>query len=681
MSNQTKVSVVIPVYNVEKFLKECINSVLSQSYKDIDIILVNDGSTDNSGKLCDEFSKKHSNITVIHKKNGGLSDARNYGIENAKGKYIYFLDSDDYLKENAIESLVLQAEHYDADVVFFDAEIIQETNNRRHNKNSYIRKGLYSNPLEGVDMLKELMEYNEYITSVPLLFIKRERLENKLNFHKGIIYEDVLFTFLLFLESRIAVHLPETLYYRRLREDSIMTSRKKVHNFSSIIKVYEETIKIKEKFQNDSKRLKLVERQLELLFKVAMDIYWDLKPVDRIKSASIKKSFFNSVLSNHTIGQLNSTSKLYKQQYYSLVKHIAFQPTIKEFSFSLLAKLKKMKNRDKYKKHLKPLLENPSKNRFIIFGTPLHGNLGDHLITEAEKQFIGLHTKDSIILEIPMLTYTNYRNEVKKAIKSEDVLIVSGGGWLGTLWMHNEEAVRNIISDYPNNKIIVFPQTLYYENSEFGKREIETTKKIYGKHLNLSLYVRDYNSYKFVTNNKLDSTLNKLEYVPDIALAYNIELPDVERNNVLLCFREDREKTMTDSDRQALKEFIWSKNYETIYTTTVYLYGIDIEIREHELVNKFMEYKSTKLVITDRLHSMIFAVLTGTPCIAMDNKTGKVKGVFEWIKNLDYVRFAEDIEGVKKYYNELINIDKRTFPHKEFSKHFEKLINEIRGEK
>ena len=91
-----KISIIIPVYNVEKYLRRCLNSIINQTYKDIEIILVDDGSTDNSGKICDEYKEKDNRIVVIHKENGGLSDARNAGIDIAKGKYIGFIDSDDF---------------------------------------------------------------------------------------------------------------------------------------------------------------------------------------------------------------------------------------------------------------------------------------------------------------------------------------------------------------------------------------------------------------------------------------------------------------------------------------------------------------------------------------------------------------------------------------------------------
>ena len=98
-------SIIIPVYNVEKYLNECVDSVLNQKNVDYEIILVDDGSTDNSGQICDEYVKNHSNISVIHKQNGGASDARNIGIEEAEGDYILFIDSDDKIEKNSLSKI------------------------------------------------------------------------------------------------------------------------------------------------------------------------------------------------------------------------------------------------------------------------------------------------------------------------------------------------------------------------------------------------------------------------------------------------------------------------------------------------------------------------------------------------------------------------------------------------
>ena len=102
----SKISVIIPVYNVEQYLEKCLDSILNQTYKNIEIILVNDGSIDKSGLICDEYSRKYNNIKVFHKENGGVSSARNLGIDNATGQYLAFIDPDDYIDVNMYEILV-----------------------------------------------------------------------------------------------------------------------------------------------------------------------------------------------------------------------------------------------------------------------------------------------------------------------------------------------------------------------------------------------------------------------------------------------------------------------------------------------------------------------------------------------------------------------------------------------
>ena len=111
MGESKLVSVIIPVYNVERYLKKCIDSILNQTYKNLEIILVDDGSTDCSSKICDEYAKNDTRILVIHKANGGQSEARNIGISESKGEYIFFVDSDDYIEYNAIETMLEIAEN------------------------------------------------------------------------------------------------------------------------------------------------------------------------------------------------------------------------------------------------------------------------------------------------------------------------------------------------------------------------------------------------------------------------------------------------------------------------------------------------------------------------------------------------------------------------------------------
>ena len=119
-------SIIVPVYNVEKYIERCIKSILNQSFTNFELILVDDGSPDNCGKICDEYKKKDSRIKVIHKKNGGLSDARNAGIERAKGEYIAFVDSDDFINKYMYEILYKNAKKWDADISICNFKMVCE---------------------------------------------------------------------------------------------------------------------------------------------------------------------------------------------------------------------------------------------------------------------------------------------------------------------------------------------------------------------------------------------------------------------------------------------------------------------------------------------------------------------------------------------------------------------------
>lgn len=239
MKNQELVSVIIPVYNVEEYLKECIDSVLKQTYPVFEILLVDDGSTDSSGHICDEYEKVDKKIRVVHQKNQGLSGARNTGFVNAKGKYVYFLDSDDWILPETLEELVKKAEREKTEVVFFEANSFTDNPAEFQVEQRYLRKHDYVTD-KGYKVLGRLQNQKEYHSAVPLLFLKKEFLqENGIQFESGILYEDMLYTYEVFLKSKCVAHIRKAFYQRRYRSASIMTSRKNKKHYVSAQVVYE----------------------------------------------------------------------------------------------------------------------------------------------------------------------------------------------------------------------------------------------------------------------------------------------------------------------------------------------------------------------------------------------------------------------------------------------------------
>lgn len=228
---ETNVSVIIPVHNVEKYLIECLDSVVTQSLKNIDIICVNDGSTDSSLSILLEIAKKDKRVVVLSQENKGLASARNVGVLYAKGKYICFLDSDDKLISETLMELYGKADNEKLDVLYYDADSFYETENikslRPEYKNYYARSNSYVDVVDGKQLFVNMMKNGEYRTSACLHFLRREYyFQNKLYFIPGTLHEDNFFAFDCMLKGKRVAHISKRFYQRRVREDSIMTVKK-----------------------------------------------------------------------------------------------------------------------------------------------------------------------------------------------------------------------------------------------------------------------------------------------------------------------------------------------------------------------------------------------------------------------------------------------------------------------
>lgn len=224
-----KVSVIIPIYKVEAYLKQCVDSVLCQIYRDIEVILVDDGSPDKSPVICDEYAQKDNRVVVIHKENGGLSDARNEGLQKATGDYVIFLDSDDYYQhDDFLERIVEATEEGKKDAVFFQRTVFYDGSNRPNDK--YPPYNLEWNKLDASSLLLELAKNDLLDASACMKATKRSILQtNELYFKKGIYCEDIEWfsRYIMFINSIALIDYPD--YYYRKREGSI-TSKLKEKN-------------------------------------------------------------------------------------------------------------------------------------------------------------------------------------------------------------------------------------------------------------------------------------------------------------------------------------------------------------------------------------------------------------------------------------------------------------------
>ena len=287
------------------------------------------------------------------------------------------------------------------------------------------------------------------------------------------------------------------------------------------------------------------------------------------------------------------------------------------------------------------------RNKIYLFGIPMYGNLGDQAILLSEEKFLKENFKDIKIIKVPSPFVQKYIKVIQKLVKIND-----------------------------GYKIIVFPQTVYFSKDEEGKKILEESRKIYYKHKNLYICCREKYSYDFM---KEQFPLCNIVLVPDMVLYLdNIENNSIRRN-ALFCIRQDKEKVQYNLD--GLKEILLKNGIEKIdYTDTVIPEEKYYLMQNKKLVNnKINEFSKYKIIITDRLHGMIFSLLSNTPCLVLENINYKVKGVYEWIKDVQYIKLCNQ-ENIEQQINELLNQEKIQYDNKQLIKKYKPLIELIKNE-
>ncbi|MBE5956716.1 MAG: glycosyltransferase family 2 protein [Lachnospiraceae bacterium] len=288
------VSVVIPIYSVADYLPTCIESVLKQTYSETEIILVDDGSPDNCPTMCDAWAQKDSRIKVIHKKNGGLSDARNAGIENATGDYILFLDGDDYWDDvNALEKLIQRVSLTNADVLNFSFKKYYEDTG---DKTSYFHD-ISDMPLDlqkKKEQLAYLAEKNLYLSSACTKMIRRALFNDNLLFEVGVYSEDVEWSARLIQVAKSMDFICSNFYCYRQRKDSIshtINDKKSKDLCNHIIKC----IEMANAASEEDKRLMLQ----YAAYQYGTYYIVQAQAINEQSECIEKLSNFNSILSNH----------------------------------------------------------------------------------------------------------------------------------------------------------------------------------------------------------------------------------------------------------------------------------------------------------------------------------------------------------------------------------------------
>lgn len=296
---------------------------------------------------------------------------------------------------------------------------------------------------------------------------------------------------------------------------------------------------------------------------------------------------------------------------------------------------------------------NADEMRFFFLGTPVYGNLGDQAIAYAQIQFLKKECCAYEIIEVPDNVFYKNLAGLKRNIKKQDIIVMIGGGNMGERYYLQEAIRQTVVESFRENKIVIFPQTIEYGRNNFARKVLNRSKKVFGNHKHLVIAAREKTSYEML---KKIYPQNKILLTPDIVLYLKLNNFLCDRKDVLLCLRHDVERKISDIEEIQIKEFLELQEECIIETDTIINRDIRVEDRKYELVKKWKEFASAKIVVTDRLHGMIFAVITGTPCVVFRNVNHKIEGVYQWVKVNKTVELVDSVEDMKNCYSRLLKV-------------------------
>lgn len=319
-------------------------------------------------------------------------------------------------------------------------------------------------------------------------------------------------------------------------------------------------------------------------------------------------------------------------------------------------------------------IKTAQKKQAYVFLSPDYGNLGDHAIMEGERAF--LEDMGMCVHEFPADHFSDYAYITQFTSKSDGVIFITGGGFLGSLWQEHQKQALQIIKLHPNNPIVIFPQTLFWED-DADPALMQETAEVFSNHRSLLLCARDFVSYLLM---KQLYPKCRVLLAPDMALYKDwsgmYEHAD-RRVGALLCLKEDKESILSETQKGFLAELCAKQAQSVSSCNTDSERAIDTSEREELLSEILHRFGAAKLIVTDRLHGMLFAAVTETPCVVLDNCNHKLRSTYEWLRDIPYIRFAHAFEQVEEKIDEVIQV---TAPQFSFDRvYFKELEGYIRS--
>lgn len=471
------ISIIVPIYKVESYIDKCIKSVLNQSFANFELILVDDGSPDACGEICDEYAKTDSRIKVVHKENGGLSSARNAGLDIAKGKYIFFLDGDDAFTENALQILHDAICNSEADVVFAGYNAVDENEILLHT----------SLPDDEIiaDERKYTIVYEQTQLVMAATKLYKKEVFDKLRFREGKVNEDVFLYHEMANNAKSIYCIPFAAINYLQRTDSITGRKFSLRNYDAVEALFERA-DFFEKMNLSVSRKATIDYiytyLLQIIFRIDLsDSELKNKFIEYYKkwkqlSLSNKDVEFYLVLSLYRLNILRGpfgATKVFRIAHI-MKKVIAGRKIIIKILCSNFCR----------------------KSGCILISMPLSENAKAH-ITSYEQYKIFNEVDMKNIIEIKCDDYQRYWSLIKRIVRKKDVIAVKGWS-IGTLQSIQADVIKKLIKTFENNKIIIFAENVSFSTNFIGKKEYESTKEAFSLHNNLLVILGDVSSYKVI---------------------------------------------------------------------------------------------------------------------------------------------------------------------------------------
>lgn len=290
----------------------------------------------------------------------------------------------------------------------------------------------------------------------------------------------------------------------------------------------------------------------------------------------------------------------------------------------------------------------PLGRKVWLIGTPEHENIGDHAIVMAEKNFLrSCGIADPRIKEITFHQYHRYKDWLAFFVARHTVLTLHGGGNLGNIYPREEELRQDLLLRFPEKKVLVFPQTIYYVAD--GTEEEERRKSVsFYNSPRVTIVAREKTSFRIMQGLYPQA---HILLTPDIVLSsiateYGVR-PDIVRSGILLCFRKDFESLFSVQELNAFCIKLRESGQCVMRTDMCCETLIPPSLREEEVRQKMTQIASSSLLITDRLHGMIFAAVTGTPCLVLSNFNHKVVDSYLWLQHCEYIKFVQSLQAAE----------------------------------